>query len=213
VFIPRQARPRLLAEKRMQPLSKYEVARLQRIAENKKTLAALGVSSAKDAIREAAENNKLKRKRKRQNKKPLFKTRFSARTENSKKISYNSHATNFDFFHGNKDEVVLAESMYESGSGLERPGGRYSRKNKLQKCPKEFQLPESWTIVRTIRKGGATKGRQDKYFKPPGTEIYLRSMSEVFDFIQNGNKKQSSTSSSSSSSPVTSSKKIKKKKT
>ena len=189
-------------------LSSYELARLARIAENNEVLQQLGVSSAANAIRsDAAQANKRqKRPRATTKKKPedLVPTRFSARNKGRARVRYSDDqtttTTNFDFFHGDVENVVKAETMYGGG----RAGRKREKRERMELAPSEFSLPENWKIYITKRKGGATRGRQDRYYQPPESTEWLRSLAEVYRWIKD-HASDTSSSSSSSSSPTASS--------
>ena len=138
-------------------LSSYELARLARIAENNEVLQQLGVSSAANAIRsDAAQANKRqKRPRATTKKKPedLVPTRFSARNKGRARVRYSDDhtTTNFDFFHGDVENVVKAETMYGGG----RAGRKREKRERMELAPSEFSLPENWKIYITKRKESA----------------------------------------------------------
>ena len=191
-------------------LSSYELARLARIAENNEVLQQLGVSSAANAIRsDAAQANKRQKRPRattKKKKKPedLVPTRFSERNEGRARVRYSDDqtTTNFDFFHGDVENVVKAETMYGGG----RAGGKREKRERMELAPSEFSLPENWKIYITKRKGGATRGRQDRYYQPPESTEWLRSLAEVYRWMKDhASDTSSSSSSSSSSSPTASS--------
>ena len=212
-------------------LSSYELARLARIAENNEVLQQLGVSSAANAIRsDAAQANKRQKRPRattKKKKKPedLVPTRFSERNEGRARVRYSDDqtTTNFDFFHGDVENVVKAETMYGGG----RAGGKREKRERMELAPSEFSLPENWKIYITKRKGGATRGRQDRYYQPPESTEWLRSLAEVYRWMKDhaldtssssptaetSTSSSSSSSSKSSSSPETNNSKKKKQKT
>jgi hypothetical protein len=185
-------------------LSSYEVARLARIAENNEVLQQLGVSSTANAIRSDAQENKRQKRPNRKKKKTpedLVPTRFSARSEGLKRKNYNQTTTNFDFFHGDVENVVKAETMYGRVDGCVKR----SPSKRLNLAPRDFSLPDTWKIYKTKRKGGATRGRHDRYYQPPGNEkIWLRSLAEVYRWINEHPEasEPGAGTSSSSSSPI-----------
>jgi hypothetical protein len=174
-------------------LSSYEIARIQRIHENKLQLQVLGVTKTKNSLKKDSnlsnENKRKKRKRKTNTKKqrPIFKTRYSKRTEGSTK-NYIDVRTNFDFFDGDRNDIVRAETMYREGLGLHkgkfgRRGGVRATGKRRQLAPKDFMLPDGWRVIQKRRKAGSTKGRCDQYYQPPDSDFWLRSMAEVYRYV------------------------------
>ena len=173
-----------------------EIARLNRIAENHLHLQQIGVVDAAVAIRNEANRTKQNKSNKRKINKTAsnakktaaatkFKQRCSKRTKGNVSINYSQDIikTNFEFYDGDENLVVRAETMYGTGQGLHKGQHAGKRTSKKQLAPSDFSLPEDWKIFETKRKGGATKGRSDRYYQPPNANVWLRSLAEVYRYI------------------------------